>query len=414
MHQRAWLSLLTFPIVATFTYPVVFRQIPAHQTESRQASQDPLAVLSDIQDVLSLVRDNYVDSPDMEKVIGGGIQAALERAHPLNAYLSPEELRLPDPGPAQTGLIVLKRDIVARVMDVVPGSPADKAGIQTGDVIRKIDGESIGFLSAWQLERKLKGTVGSEISLLNYASGSAQVKKVVLKRELLSRAPIALRKDARAFVVVLPDLSTGRAAELKTLISSLDHSGTLVLDLRGCAGGDLAEAARVAGFFAGSGALATIQEAGKPDRTISVTAMQLPPFHRFAVLQGTGTLGAAEALASFMKKQSVPTVGDRTAALGVERTRILLRQGGAVELVHQRWVGSGGEKLDRQGVQPEYPLKAVQPDEDPLPKVLEILDARDKEPAKKEKVAELSKRRQAGPARPADHLESLPGEREVA
>jgi C-terminal processing protease CtpA/Prc len=227
MHQRAWLSLITFPLVATFTYPVVFRQesVPA-QSESRQAFQDPLAGLSDIQDVLGLVRDNYVDAPDMDKVISGGIQAALERAHPWNAYLSPEELRLPDPGPAQTGLLVLKRDIVARVMDVIPGSPADKAGIRSGDVIRKIDGESVGFLSTWALERKLRGTSGSEITLTNWANSNGQLKKIVLKREVLSRAPIAVRKEAKAIVLSFPDLKSGRAAELKTLLSAFDHNGT--------------------------------------------------------------------------------------------------------------------------------------------------------------------------------------------
>jgi len=410
MHQRAWLSILTFPVVATFTYPVLFHQgsAPA-QNESKQIAQDPLAGLSDIQDVLSLVRDNYVDSPDMEKVIGGGIQAALERAHPLNSYLSPEELRLPDPGPGSLGLVVLKKDIVARVMDVVPGSPAAKAGIQLGDVIRKIDGESVGFFSTWELERKLKGAVGSEVTLLNYASVDGKLKKVVLKREVLDLAPITLRKETSATAALLPDLTAGRAAELKALVATLDRKTTLVLDLRTCAGGGLDEAALVARGLTSAGALVTVQESGKPDQVISVSSPDPLPVRRIAVLTGAGTLGAAEALAAFLKKQAVPTIGDRTAALGVERTRILLRQGGAVELVTRRWVGAGGEKLDRQGVQPEYPLKALQADEDPLPKVIEILDAREKAPAKPktDKVAGLNS------PRPTLSLRALPQEREV-
>jgi len=377
MHQRTWLTILTLPIVAAFSYPVAFQRAqPAPRAEAPKSPQDPLSGLSDIQDVLSLVKDNYVDTPDLEKVIAGGIENALERAHPLNAYLTPEELRLPDPGPGHVGLTVIKKTIWAQVVAVAPGSPADKAGIQVGDVIRKLDGDSIGALSPWVLERRLKGPVGSQLHLVNYDSVSGQLKKFDLTRELPKRSSIAVRKEARGVVVAIPDLSAGRASELKGILASLDSGVPLVLDLRGCAGGDLAEAAQVAVQLAAGGPFLTVQEAGKPDRTIATTAAGAPNLPRLAVLQGAGTVGAGEGLTAFLKKQAVLTIGERTAGLGVERTRILLKQGGAVELVTRRWLGAGGEKLDRQGVVPEAALKGLRADEDPLPKVLEILESK--------------------------------------
>lgn len=382
MHQRTWLSILTLPIVTAFTYPVVFQRAqPAPRTEVIKSPQDPLAGLSDIQDVLTLVRDNYVDTPDLEQVIAGGIENALERAHPLNAYLSPEEVRLPNPGPAQVGLLVLKKTIWAQVVAVTPGSPADKAGIQVGDVIRKIDGDSIGSMSAWELERRLKGPVGSDVNLVNYDNVSGQLKKLSLKRELVKRPELSLRKDPKGVLVSLPDLSAGRAVELKGLLKDLAPGLPLVLDLRGCAGGELSEATQVAAMFAAGGPFLTVQETGKPDRAITVAASGSPAFPRLAVLQGYGTVGAGEGLAAYFKKQNILTVGERTAGLGVERSRIPLKQGGAVELVNRRWIGAGGEKLDRQGVVPEEALKGLRADEDPLPKVLEILEAKLKKAA---------------------------------
>jgi carboxyl-terminal processing protease len=416
MHQRSWLSLLTLPLVAAFTYPVVFQpgQDGARAPVVAPA-QDPLAGLSDIQDVLTLVRDNYVDKPDMEKVIDGGIQGVLERAHPLNSYLSPEDLHKPDPGPAGIGITVVKRQIYAQVVAVVPGSPAAKAGFQASDMVRKLDGDSIGPMSAWTLERRLRGPVGSDLTLLRYAAADGDLKKVTLKRELIQPPPIVVRKDPKATVLGLADLAAGRAAQLKDLLPGLDHKLPLVLDLRQCAGGTLGEAARVAGLFVGSGPLATVQETGRPPVPVAVVPANLAPFAQVAVLQGSYTLGPAEALSSALKKQSVPVFGERTYGLGVERTRFLLRQGGAAEVVNKRWLGAGGEFLGAGGdkpnavkpqdavkakgpqlqvepagfgVAPDYVIKAVRPDdhaikgvrpeEDPLPRILEILGGKAK------------------------------------
>jgi carboxyl-terminal processing protease len=420
MHQRTWLSILTFPLVAAFSYPLIpdmakqVRDKPI--SEARVVAPDPLAGLSDIQDVLTLVRDNYVDTPDMEKVIGGGIQGVLERAHPLNSYLTPEDLHLPDPGPAGIGITLVKRQIYAQVVAVVPDSPAAKAGFQVSDMVRKLDGDSVGPMSAWALERRLRGPVGSELSLLRYAAANGELKKITVKRQRIQEPPITVRKDARATVVALADLGPGRTAELKALLPELDHNLPLVLDLRQCAGGSLPEAAQVAGLFVGGGLLATVQETGKAPVPVAVVPASLPPFAQLAVLQGNYTLGAAEALCSALKKQAVPLFGERTYGLGVERTRFPLRQGGAVDLVNKRWLGAGGEYLGSggekpenikpqdtpkaqggagpkpepfgYGVQPDHVIRPARPDEragkggkpedDPLPKILEILGGKTK------------------------------------
>jgi carboxyl-terminal processing protease len=388
---------------------VVRQGSDAPRQEAVAASQDPLAGLSDIQDVLSLVRDNYVDPPDLEKAISGGIREALERAHPLNSYLSPEDLHLGDPGPAAVGLRLLKRGIYAHVVAVTPGSAAAKAGIELGDVVRKIDGDSIGVMSAWTLERRLQGAPGSEISLLRYGAVSGETKKIVLKRELPLHPAIAPRRDTKATLLTLTDLDPGRVAELKAILATLDHHLPLVLDLRNCSGGSLKETAQIAGLFLGAGPLGAVQETGRPDLPLAIVPSGLPAFNRLAVLQGPGTLGPAELLAAALKFQKVPVFGERSAALGVERTRFALKGGGAAEVVNKRWVGAGGELLGAggdkpeakkaehkapasdapkvpeaataktpaagYGVVPDHPLKGLKPGDDPLPKILEGLDA---------------------------------------
>jgi carboxyl-terminal processing protease len=375
MHARTWLSVLSLPLVAAFTLPVLQQAnppSPRSAVDAKAAPQDPLAGLSDIQDVLSLVQQNYVDPPDMEKVVWGGVQAVLERSHPLNAYLTAEDLRLPDPGPAEAGLVVVKRGIYATVLAVVPGGPAAKAGIQAGDVIRKVDGDSVGRISAWSLERKLRGSVGSSLDLYRY-NATGDLTKTSVQRQMIKPGAVVLKQGQGALLVSLPDLTPGRAEELKKALAAADRGQTLVLDLRQCLKGSMEEAAAVAGLLGSKGNFATLEEAGKPNRVLPVSGTGTT-FTRLALLLGRSTLGAGEVLASCLKKDGARTFGERTPGFGVERTRYPLKQGGAVELVSKRWVGLGGEKLDRQGVVPDQVLK-VADTEDPLTKVLTALAA---------------------------------------
>ncbi len=372
MHARSWLSILSLPVVGAFTVPVLQQSgAPKPAATAKAAPQDPLAGMADIQDVLTLVQQNYVDPPDMEKVISGGIQAALERAHPLNAYLTPEDLRLPDPGPASAGLVVMKRGIYAQVLAVTPGGPAAKAGLQPGDVIRKVDGDSVGRLSAWTLERRLRGPVGSAVDLYRYSNTTGDLVKTTLQLQVPVKAPATVRRASGGALLVLPDLEPGRSEEAKRLLAGLDRTQPLVLDLRQCSGGALDEAAGLAGLLGAKGPLATVQESGKPDRTLPVGPASAP-FARMAVLIGRSTLGPAEVLAACLKKGGARVLGEHTVGLGVERARFPVRQGGAVELVYRRWVGAGGEKLDRQGLVPDQTLKLGE-DDDPLAKALDAL-----------------------------------------
>ncbi len=355
MHPRAWLSVLSFPLVAAFSLPILRPQAPMPKPQAGAVAQDPLAGLSDIQDVLSLVQQNYVDRPDMEKVIGGGIQAVLERAHPLNSLLSQEELRAPEPGPAEAGLKVIKRGgqgLYAQVIGVVPGGPAAQAGVQVGDVIRKVDGDSVGTMSAFDLERRLKGPEGSTLTLFRFAAATNEQNKVVITRKRLAARALELKPDAQGLRVVVPDFNPGRAQELQKLLMAQDRQKPLALDFRECFEGSPEEAQLMAGLFIPGAAFGILQEAGKPEQALKVRAGQPMGFASVAVFLAPSTQGAAELLASSFKKAGKPVVGERSLGLVVERARFPLRQGGAVELVHRRYVGAGGEKLDRQGVVP--------------------------------------------------------------
>jgi len=388
MHQRTWLSLLTLPLVVAFTVPMFHQQAPkpARAASGVASQDDPLAGLADIQDVLMHIRANYVDVPDMEKVLAGGIQGALERVNLLNSYLTHEETQLPDPGPGETGLTLLKDRILAHVIGVAPGSPAEAAGFQVGDRIRKLDGESLESMSHWAMERKLRGPIGSEVTLAQMPVGSLELKRIVLKRARLQRPAIESRIDSKALMVTLPDLTEGRSKELSNLFKTANTALPLVIDLRRCIGGSYEEAAKVASLLGCKGVFATLQEIGQPDRLHDVPSSEAADFPKIAVLMGWGTVGPAETLAVALRQignqtsdaskataKTVISLGERTIGQAVERRRFPLKQGGAVELVTRRWVGSSGERLDKTGPAPDYSLRGIPASEDILPRILEAL-----------------------------------------
>ena len=397
MHQRTWLTLLTLPLIVAFTVPMFHRQ-EHRQPEVMQRvaqSDDPLAGLADIQDVIAHIRNSYVEVPDLGRVLDGGIQGALERASLLNSYLSPEETQLPSPGPGETGLTLVKDKIIAYVVGVAPNSPASAAGFQIGDWVRKIDNEPISSMSHWAMERRLRGAVGSELEVLRMSAVTREQKKITIKREKLKRQPIVSSVGPKAVLVALPDLSEGRAAEMKAILKAVDPKLPLVLDVRNCPSGSYSEAAKVASILGCSGTFATLQEVGQPDRPLSVPHNGGAHIKKIAVLVGQGTMGSAETLAFALKNLGaqpagannpaveVVFLGERTQGNAVELRTLPLRQGGAVEIVAKRWLGAGGERLDvglaggqmrPTGLVPDYSLRGVPDNEDFLPRVLEALE----------------------------------------
>ena len=139
MTNRIRAALMSVSLIL-MSYIVVGRLLGNSQTSSEKTYRD-LGVYSE---VLNRIKQEYVTDPDLKKVTDGAIRGLLESLDPYSTYLSPEQyqdyLQHPDPGPADVGVFVSKRMGYATVVAVLPGGPAEKAGVKPGDLIDEVEG----------------------------------------------------------------------------------------------------------------------------------------------------------------------------------------------------------------------------------------------------------------------------------
>jgi len=387
MNPRNWLVLGTLPIVLGVTTPLWSPLPPWSSSASTATLQDPkaaskkevnldqLAGLSDLQDILDLINDRYVEVPDMELVIKGGIQSALERSHPFNSWLNASDLAEEDPGGASAGMTLIKRGIYASVLTVVPGGPADRAGLRPGEVIRRLNGLSLNKISAWKMQRLTRGPEGTEIEVQRYPKDTVEPVKTILKLETIKFPPLGFQTSSRGSLITLSDLRAGRDKEFNTLLARLSPNQPLILDLRNNSEGTMEVALNIANLLCSEGLFATLRSTNKPNVNLTLTPSSPRPSMKLIVLQDSSTSGVAELLASALKRHGkAKTWGSQTAGLGVALGRIPLSQGGALEIVMERWTGAGREEVDQTGVKADKPIKDFGPQDRLIDFILDTLN----------------------------------------
>jgi len=146
------------------------------------------------EEVLSRIKQDYVTEPNLQKVTDGAVRGLLESLDPYSTYFTPQEFQEfqahPQPGPADVGIFPSKKTGYTIVVSVLPGSPAEKAGIKAGDLIDRVENTSTRELSVVQLERLLAGTPGSTLNLWVVKEARGEPQKISVQRELLTHTPV--------------------------------------------------------------------------------------------------------------------------------------------------------------------------------------------------------------------------------
>jgi carboxyl-terminal processing protease len=328
-------------------------------------------------EVLSRIRSEYVEEPNIPAVTDGALHGLLESLDANSSYLSPAEYKQyklhKTEGKAGIGATVSKRFGYAAVVSVLPGSPADKAGIDSGDILEAIEGKSTREMSLAEINGILSGQPGSTVSVSVVRARRAEPQKVVLTREVISipAATDQMLEDGIGYIKV-DTLTKGKSQEIASKVKALQKSGArkLILDLRNVSEGDENEGIATANLFLNHGMIAYLQGQKYPRETFNAEAQKAISNLPLVVMVNRGTAGAAEIVAAAVLENARGDVlGDKTFGIGSIQKVIENPDGSALILSIAKYYTPSGKAIQDTAITPNILVadkdeEFVLPDED--------------------------------------------------
>jgi carboxyl-terminal processing protease len=324
----------------------------------RNAPRDAKAQARLFDEVLQHLRRDYVDTLPDSLLYRRAAAGVIEELHdPHSVFLDPRRLMRLDESTsghyAGVGLQMDARDSGITVIAALPGTPAERAGILTGDHIVEIDGRPTHGLTQEEGVRALRGPPGSAVRLTVERPGVPTRMPFTLTRAEIAVNPVQNAQLVRDGVgyVDLTVFSTNAAADLGRAIDSLRAAGarSLVLDLRGDPGGLLDQGVGVADLFLDAGQKIVTTRGRTPDEnhTYADGAPQRFTDMPLVVLTDSGTASASEIVAGALQDHDrALVVGTATYGKGSAQ-RVFRLDDGAVKLTTALWYTPSGRSINR-------------------------------------------------------------------
>jgi carboxyl-terminal processing protease len=349
-------------------------------------SQSPASLSGENQESVKLyaealkeVEDDYVDqgSVDPEKQTYGAIQGMIEslgdEGH--TRFLTPEEVKSNRQGLSgkYVGIGVQLENQEEEVVVSAPldGSPADEAGVKTGDVVIAVDGEGVEGEDVSEIAEKVRGPEGSPVELT--VRRGEEEQSFALEREELAveTASSNLIPGTDVAHLRLASFSQDAAEQLRSAMDEVRRAGAerFVLDLRDNPGGQVDQAIAVAEVFLGPDQVVYVRRDASGDEDEVRTSNDAEPTDApVVVLTNEGTASSAEIVAGALRDNGrAEVVGETTFGTGTVLAERTLSDGSAILLGIAEWLTPNGDFIRELGIEPNVEAKLAEGQEPLIP-----------------------------------------------
>jgi len=334
------------------------------QTRMGAQAAETYRMLELFGDVVSVVERAYVVETDPKELIEAALDGMLQSLDPHSNYLNVEDLaRLNERSQGAysgVGLEITSENGLVRVITPMDGGPALRAGVEAGDVITSIDGQSAAGLSVAEVSEQLRGPAGEPV-VVTFLRDGQEPRDVTIVREVIRTFSVTSRMEGEFGYIRISTFNTNTGRELAEEIAELRGANPnlrgIVLDLRNNGGGLLDAAVAVSDAFLERGEI--VSQRGRRPADIhryNATAGDLTGGLPVAVLINYGSASASEIVAGALRDhQRATMVGLTSFGKGSVQTVMPLRNGqdGALSITTARYFTPSGQSIQRIGIAPD-------------------------------------------------------------
>ncbi|NIQ02887.1 MAG: PDZ domain-containing protein, partial [Nitrospinaceae bacterium] len=363
---------------------------PNDSSETPQV--DTYEKLKIFSEILSLLESNYVEDVNPDDLVNGAIRGMVKSLDPHTTYLPPESYKdmLVDTSGkfGGLGIEISIRNGVLTVVSPIEGTPAHKAGIQSGDKIIRIEEESTLDMTLSEAVNRLRGERGSPVNITVFRESLETPKVFTIVRDIIKvRSVIQKVYNDKIGYIKIRNFSKNTSSDLDAALESLMKKNIegLVLDLRNNPGGLLNQAVEVTDRFLNKENLIVYTQGRTEEQNMRFTTHDKvkPVTYPLVILVNGGSASASEIVAGALQDLGRAIVlGTPTFGKGSVQTIIPLSDGSALRLTTARYYTPSGRVIQEKGIAPDIIVDM------PLPSEKEEEEL-DKENSEKEKIRQF-------------------------
>ncbi len=350
---------------------IFFNQIDktALMAQAKNDSEDKNQVYEQLNlfgEVFDRIRSGYVEDVKSTELISSAIRGMLTSLDPHSGYMPPEsfeDMQVDTRGAfGGLGIEVTQEDGFVKVVAPMDGTPASEAGIQSGDFITHVNGEAILGLTLSEAVDKMRGPVGSEVSLTIVRNLDDEPFDIVITRDVIKLTAARVRVEDDVIIVrvttfneqTTPNIKKGIKEKIDELSGKENVSG-FILDLRNNPGGLLSEAISVSDMFLNQGEIVSTRGRNNGQaKRYSASKGDLAENKPIVVLINGGSASASEIVAGALQDHKRAVIlGTKSFGKGSVQSVIPLGENGAMRLTTARYYTPAGRSIQALGVVPD-------------------------------------------------------------